>query len=94
MGKKKSQRSARRGAPAGHEDATKTWTIMSQSAIVTIWKSRDNTFAVTFNENRTPVPPPDDFAGARSVMDAFAKLERADKFKEPDDMMGDSTPGA
>lgn len=86
MGKKKAQQPASRVETAA--DGSAGWTINSQSAIVTIWESRDATgspiYAVTFNRNREPVRPADDEKGARSVMLAFQSLERSDTLKKSD----------
>ncbi|MHB8898389.1 MAG: hypothetical protein ACYC6Y_06550 [Thermoguttaceae bacterium] len=85
MGKKKPPRpnEGQADPSQGH------WTISSQSAIVTIWESRDEqgkpVYAVTFNANRQPVAPAADEKGAPSVMMAFAKVERADKLKSRDE---------
>ncbi len=90
MGKKKSKRPAGPLKQPAGEAATTGWTVNSQSAIVTIWERQDDTgsaaYAVTFNQKRQPVPPPDDEKGARSVMLAFQKLERADSLKKADDI--------
>lgn len=83
---------ASRPAPAVESDKQQAagWTINSQSAIVTIWESRNeagaSVYAVTFNQSRKPVPPAGDFQGAPSVMLAFQKLERADNLKERDNL--------
>lgn len=88
MGKKKTQRATKQAESGASGGAG--WTINSQSAIVTIWESRDDkgkpVYAVTFNHRREPVPPPEGEKGAPSVMLAFAKVERADTLKKPDDL--------
>ena len=87
MGKKKARPPKDTKTTTPKKDVTPgSWTINSQSAIVTIWESHDAkgtaVYAVTFNERRNPVPPADDEKGASSVMLAFQKVERADKMKK------------
>ncbi len=86
MGKKKAPPKQKKSAAPQNDVEPGRWSINSQSAIVTIWESRDEkgtaAYAVTFNEGRNPVPPADDEKGASSVVLAFQKVERADKLKK------------
>lgn len=90
MGKKKSRRPKAPSKTASQEGGTSTWNVSSQSAIVTIWECHNEAgelvYAVTFNQKGSPVPRAADEKGAKSVMQAFQRVERSDSLKQRDSL--------